>query len=124
MRDRNLCLRQISAWAHKGFYRSLLIAGVREDDLTKFLHTFEDEVECNMIVRFIKEMNMEADRFFLIYNIYPPETWLRLSHNFGRPVEEYRKLKAAEKALRSFWHKRPRFGVQAILKSKKVKKDV
>ena len=121
--NRKSKLAQISRWVQKGPWEALQLAGIKEAQVSKFLHNFKDELEAQMIVDYIRLITRPSNALLNQWTLHTPEHWDNLIR-MKFPFPELSMFRAMKKGMRSLWHQRPRFRIAKLLATKAPKSEL
>ncbi len=107
MSRRNL-LASISLHMQKGPFEAFTLAGIKEQQISKYIHSFKEDFEGEQIRDFVKSTKDPCQKLLTFYRELSPAEWARMELD---PLPEIAKLKKAKTKIRKLWVTRPRFKI-------------
>ena len=116
MEKRNI-LAKVTRQMQHGPAEALQIIGAKEKNISYFIHSPQDEIECTIVCNYLKYDLVPAARKLLdLYTEQDPEYWVRIvALSYGDPLPEVKKFDRLKKDLKRVWNQRPRFEQKRIL---------
>jgi len=106
-------LRRIASWMKKGPYDALLLSGVKEETITRYIHGRRvGIIETEEIIGFVKTLVEPSKELLSLWSLHDEEYWAKLYRisRLGTSFPECYLLNKGKKELKKLWNTRPRFG--------------
>ena len=114
-------IAQISKQFQKDLTAALLLSGLSEVPIRKFIKDIQDDIEKELVLSYIREsLRPACEAVLKLYKEQPPEWWTRIivfSKNDTFP--ELVSFKALQSNLKKVWNKRPKFQQKRIIERHK-----
>lgn len=95
----------------KGPFEAFTLAGIKEEQIFRYIHSFKEDYEGQQIRDFIKNALVPCLKFLSFYKELSPAEWARMEID---PLPELVRLKKAKTKIRKLWVTRPRFKLTKI----------
>lgn len=119
--NKGTTIAQISRQFQKDLTEALLLSGLSELPIRRFIKDVQDDLEKELVLSFIKDsLRPACESLLKLYREQPPEWWGRMtvfSENDTFP--ELASFRALKINLKRVWNKRPRFQQKRIIERHK-----
>lgn len=105
--NRDKQIVKITKVMQEGVYDALIVAGVSEAEISKYINSFKDMYDIAVIINVLKALKPVCEKLMCFYRHYSPETWNNLNMTVPR-VPELRVLADMKSDVRKHWRAKPR----------------
>lgn len=104
-------MRRIRNWMQKGIYDAFMLAGIREEQVLKYLNPKNiDEFTVDVVCNYLKDLVEPCNELLRHKELHDDGMWtsLELRHS-TTPFPEVTKFRRLKKKVRGLWNVRPKF---------------